>query len=213
MLKLPKIVTIFLMLYLAVFFYGQSLPYQAHVEFLYAYSFIAADVGLAHAYRLITYGFLHSSFTHLALNGLWFMVFGAAVAREMRAFTFSLFVVGLSAIAALAYGLLNHDSATPMLGASGVVSGLMGASLYILPQKFWHLPAAPMAGQGYHAAVRALLRRPQVQQFIVIFHLINVVMAFQPALFGAPGSIAWEAHIAGFWAGVLVMPVVRGRLQ
>jgi membrane associated rhomboid family serine protease len=159
----------------------------------------ASDTLMAYV-PLLTYGFLHGDFVHLTFNCLWFLIFATAVARRVgtgRFLTLSL----LSALGAAGVHLLFHwGSPVPVVGASGAVSGLMGAAfrfIFIDPQSTPVWPPRRLP----------LFSRP-VLLASAVWVVLNVVLGitgFAPGGFGR--AIAWEAHLGGFFTGLLVFPL------
>lgn len=151
----------------------------------------------------VTYSFLHGNFAHLLVNSIWMAAFGAVVARRIGTARFCLFWVA-SAVAAVALHLALHwGEEIPVIGASGVVSGLMGAAARF---------AFPSGGRFHRERAHFLprlsilesLSNRTVIAYLAIWFGINALAAFG---FGAdPRStttIAWEAHIGGFLCGFL----------
>ena len=92
------------------------------------YLFSFADQNFAYFTSPITYSFIHGGYGHLAVNSLWLAAFGAVVARRLGVVRFTVFWA-LSALASVAFfAALNWGQAIPVVGASGVVSALMGAA-------------------------------------------------------------------------------------
>lgn len=150
----------------------------------------------------LTYSFLHGSFEHLIFNGLWLMAFGAPVLRRIGNLPFCILWI-VSSAAAFGHGYLNDWAMSVLVGASGVVSALMGAAC-----RFAF--AAP--GRGYPMAFGHLnprlsiveaLRNRTVQVFVGLWFLGNLLIAYVIPLIGEVGNIAWDAHIVGFLIGFL----------
>jgi len=132
----------------------------------------------------LTYAFLHGDLLHLAINMAFLLAFGTAVERRLGRNKFlglyvvcALFAAGASV--ALFYGTQEQ---TFMVGASGAISGLFGAVL------------------------RLTMRR--VYAAVAIFIVLNLIMGYTglPSM-GEVRAIAWEAHIGGFLAGFILMPL------
>lgn len=146
--------------------------------------------------------FLHGGWSHALMNAAFALAFGAPTARffgERLAgwlWFFGFFLV-CGVLANLAFAAVHPASTVAIVGASGGVSGLMGAASRLL------------AG---HGRVGRLFSPPVLAMGGALV-AINLVVAILGAAFvpGADGaSIAWEAHIAGFLAGVLLIgPVAR----
>lgn len=77
----------------------------------------------------VTYAFLHGSWMHILSNAIWMLAFGAPVARRFGTARF-LVLGGVSAVcAALVHLAFHWGEPVPMIGASGAVSGFMGAAI------------------------------------------------------------------------------------
>lgn len=170
----------------------------------------------ARVWTFLTYAFLHADGLHLLVNVPIFAALGTVIWRRFGTLRFSLLVV-VSAVAAAATHLASHwGEAVPVIGASGIVSGLMGALT-----RFAFVPGGPMApdsiGRDGHAVGQfAAARRPalglvasltdgKVVRFTLVFLALNALLAYGAEyLVGAGGSIAWEAHIGGYAAGFLL---------
>jgi membrane associated rhomboid family serine protease len=178
---------------------------------IFTFSFIPARYveplsiqGYEFLWSPITYSFLHGSFEHLIFNGLWLMAFGTPVLRRIGAGPFiSLFVVS-SAAAAFGHATVNDWQMTVLIGASGVVSALMGAACRFV---------FPAGGGSYNMALGHLnprltifqaLSNRTVQIFVGLWFLGNILIAFGIPIIGMDaGNVAWDAHIAGFLIGFL----------
>lgn len=162
-----------------------------------------SEQGPAWLWSPITYSFLHGSFVHLLVNSIWMVAFGAVVARRLGAVRFCLFWVGTSVAAAAAFLALNWAAAVPVIGASGVVSGLMGgAARFAFPR------SGPFRRENAHYLPRVgifeSLQNRMVVAYVVIWFGINFLTAFgfSPGA-GAGVMVAWQAHIGGFLFGFL----------
>jgi len=155
---------------------------------------------------LLTYAGLHGDWTHLTLNSLWFLAFGSAVARRLGAGLFLAFFALASIGAALVYGMIHPFTVVPVIGASGAVSGAMGAALL--------LPFAPMSDRR---ALEAMQHQPlmrlaeavtnrRVVTITLVWFALNAALVFGiGAPPGEPATIAWEAHIAGYLIGMALL--------
>lgn len=163
---------------------------------------IAADI-----WTFVTYAFLHADWTHLAVNGVWLLAFGSAVARRFGTLRFALFFAATAAAGALAHLVANASDYAPLVGASGALSGLMAAAA-----RFAFAPGAPLGAwrradeSAYRLPAVPLLeafRNPRVVAFLAVWFALNLVFGL-----GSIGSemagaaIAWEAHLGGFLAGL-----------
>ena len=139
--------------------------------------------------------FMHGGFMHLGGNMLYLWIFGNNVEDSMGHFKFIVFYF-LCGIAAVAGQILqNPDSQIPMIGASGAISGILGAYLLIYP-KARVLVVLPL---GFYPL---LLRLPAVLVLGAWF-----VIQIASSLMSDPeaGGVAWYAHIGGFIAGMILI--------
>ena len=153
----------------------------------------------------LTYAFVHGDFFHLAINVAWLVAFGAAVADRIGPLRFLAFCAFCSIVGAAVFWLVNPGLMAPMVGASGAVSGLMGGTMRFL------FSAIDRGG------LRALRESPQDVPLVplscaisdqrVLLVTLAFLLANVLAVFGlggvSSGGIAWEAHIGGYFAGLL----------
>ena len=171
----------------------------------YAIPFSEQDLGWL--WSPVTYSLLHGGWEHLIFNVFWMVAFGAPVVRRIGLPRFFLFWC-LSAAAAVAFHTaLQWGAMILVVGASGVVSGLMGAAA-----RFVFSPSGRISRQFAHLnrrlSVREALSNRSVLVFSGIWFLTNFLIGFGQ-IFGslAGGAIAWEAHIGGFLFGFLCFPL------
>ncbi len=184
---------------------------EMYGQFLFTFGFIPArytvplsQQGLEWLWTPLTYSFLHGGVEHILFNGLWLMAFGAPVARRIGTAQFAVFWVVSAAISSFGHAALDWGSVTVLIGASGVVSALMGAACRF---------AFPPRGQRYHPAFGHTLPRQGIiealsNRTVLIFTVMwlagNIIVAFGVPLFGdVGGAVAWDAHIFGFFFGFL----------
>jgi membrane associated rhomboid family serine protease len=144
---------------------------------------------------LATHLFLHGGWAHVLLNTAGLLAFGTAVARLLGlgvrgGAAFLAFYLACGVLAGAAFVALNPVGETPVVGASGAVAGLMaGASRLIeRPGRLSGWRSPPVIGMG------------------AAWLVINIAAAVLGTLPGAGGaSIAWEAHLAGYAAGLLLI--------
>jgi membrane associated rhomboid family serine protease len=146
----------------------------------------------------LTHMFLHGGWFHL-IGNLWFLwVFGDNVEDAMGGLRFAVFYVvcGLAAFAAQA--LANPSSAIPMVGASGAIGGVMGAYARLYPRAPVHLMVVFFV----------FVNRTVVPAFLMLgYWFLIQVLAGIPSLASEAGGVAFWAHVGGFLAGVLLIPV------
>jgi len=147
---------------------------------------------------LITSMFLHGGFLHLGGNMLYLWIFGNNVEDAMGHTRFVLFYLACGITAALAEGIADRNSALPMVGASGAISGVLAAYVLIYPRARVTV-IIPLGILLYPTKISAFY----VIGFWFVLQLLNGVGAAP----GAPGT-AWWAHVGGFAAGFLLTPLL-----
>src|ERR671919_2417885 len=141
--------------------------------------------------------FLHGGWMHL-LGNMWFLwIFGNNIEDSMRHARFVVFYLLCGVAAALAQVIVNPDSGIPMVGASGAISGVMGAYLILYPRvRVW-----TMVPIGFFLTSIALPAWTMLLYWAAIQALGGVV-----GLFGEErGGVAFWAHLGGFLAGVILI--------
>jgi membrane associated rhomboid family serine protease len=200
---------------------------QEDVEFLLQFAFIPARyvgplVGRfpggwgADIWTFVTYALIHANLVHLGANIVWLLPFGTAVARRFGAARFLIFLAVTAAAAAAAQLLIFLVSGidVELIGASGAISGLMGAAIRFVFQSDglgrWGTRDAP-AYDAPAAPLLESLREPRVLIFLIVWFAANFLFGvFGAGVVSTSGSeeaIAWQAHIGGFLAGLLLFPL------
>jgi membrane associated rhomboid family serine protease len=148
---------------------------------------------------ILTSMFLHGDILHVGGNMLYLWIFGNNVEDSMGRLRFIVFYLVTGAAAALTQGLIEPTSEIPMIGASGAISGVLGA--YILLH-----PRASVYTLLVLGVILTTVRFPAV--LVLGFYIL---LQFAQAYFtpvGEPG-VAWWAHIGGFVAGVFLIPFFK----
>ena len=149
----------------------------------------------------LSYMALHNDYTHLAINCLWLLAFGPIVARRFGPALFLLFFVLCGVAAAVTHLAFNWGATEPVIGASGAISGLMAAGIRLLPTE---RPPWASAGPPAEAAMLPLWSR-QILLFSLVWAALNIVAGVTGlGMGGEVGLIAWQAHLGGFAAGLLL---------
>jgi membrane associated rhomboid family serine protease len=195
---------------------------EQDLEFLLLFAFIPAryDTALllegalpggvgAQVWTFVSYALIHADIAHLGMNLLWFVPFGSALARRFGALRFVLFFAATAAAGAGAHLIAHLGEVFPVIGASAAVSGMMAASM-----RFAFQPQGPIAlwqqkdERAYHVPALPLLsalRDPRILAFLVVWFGLNLLFGLGSLpIVGAGQSVAWEAHIGGFLAGLLL---------
>jgi membrane associated rhomboid family serine protease len=157
-----------------------------------------------------TYQLVHADITHLLVNGAWLLAFGSPVARRIGALRFFLFATLCGAAGALLFLVLRWGELVPVVGASGAVSGLMAAALRFFfgaadRGDLDQLQSAPETVPLISLAETVTNRR--ILTVVVVWTIINFIMAMAVPASVSTGGIAWEVHLGGFIVGLLTFGV------
>ncbi len=148
-----------------------------------------------------TYTFLHGGWAHLIVNMIWLAAFGSPLASRIGALRFALFFAVTGVAAAFFFFAIHPQTQAPLIGASGSISGMMGAAARFA----FHVDRS--SGKGAFAGpllpFRAVFRSRATLSFLAVWMIINIVTGVVGFVPGEDSQIAWEAHIGGFLAGFL----------
>jgi membrane associated rhomboid family serine protease len=149
------------------------------------------------AATVVTSMFLHGGWMHLAGNMLYLWIFGDNIEDRMGPARFVLFYLVCGTAAVFAQSLPAPESPVPMIGASGAVSGVLGAYLLLFPRTRV-LVLVPI---GF---ILKVIRLPAVWVLGLWFAIQLISSLLAPA---DGGGIAFRAHLGGFAAGLLLAPL------
>lgn len=137
----------------------------------------------------ITFSFLHAGWLHIAMNMLMLAAFAAGIERNYSGKTMLFIFIGSGIVAAFAHFLFDMHGTNPVIGASGGISGLFGATLIMLK-----------------AQQRLNTQNNSLMPIIGIWVVITILFG----LMGGPNGsvIAWVAHIGGFLGGLGLMKIL-----
>jgi len=154
------------------------------------------------AATILTSMFLHGGFMHLAGNMLYLWIFGDNIEDRMGHGRYILFYLVCGVAAVFAQVLPEPDARIPMIGASGAISGVLGAYLLLFP----HARVLVAVPFGF---IIQMIRLPAVWVLGLWFgiQLVSSLLAEQ-----GEGGVAFRAHLGGFIAGLIIGPfLVRRR--
>jgi membrane associated rhomboid family serine protease len=209
----PGITVLLIAVNFAVFVHELALGQHGVEQFILQYGLVPARFSLALAgyhvplsalvLPLFSSMFIHGGWLHI-LGNMWFLwVFGGAVEDTLGAGNYLIFYLGCGLAAGVTQTLFSWGSQIPTIGASGAISGVMGAYLILYPRSkvltlvplififFWRLPAIVMIGYWF---------------------LIQFLSGL--ASLGAPqqGGTAFWAHVGGFLLGAIISIPARRRV-
>jgi rhomboid family protein len=182
-----------------IFLYEQTLGEYAFRRFVMTYGLVPVSFEWT---AVITSMFLHGGWEHFLGNMLYLWIFSDNVEDRMGHARFVVFYVICGVAAAIVQTAFNPDSAIPMIGASGAISGVLGAYIILFPHSrvltllpifiFWQIievPAIVLLGLWFFLQL-----------------LSGLGSLTQPA---AGGGVAFWAHAAGFVAGMALIGLFR----
>jgi membrane associated rhomboid family serine protease len=211
--EITPIVTIALIIACSlVFLYEASLPERAAEAFVLAYGAIPAAlfgyeevpvetaVGVPVTLTLLTSMFLHGGWMHLIGNMLYLWIFGNNIEDAMGHVKFIIFYILCGVLAALSHALTDPSSAVPMVGASGAISGVLGAYLLLFPraQVLVLIPMGMFTRAMYVPA-----------GFVLGFWFVLQLVSGGMSLGRGGGGVAWFAHVGGFVAGMALIGLFK----
>ena len=220
LLTLPGALTGYILL-LAIIHLHVLLPPELDDWTVYAFGFIPKryDSTLladpfpggegAKFWTFVTYSLLHANLSHIGFNVLWLLPFGSALARRFGAVRFLVFMAVTAVAGALAHLASHEHELAPMIGASASVSGTMAAAIRFAFARGSFLSfsrgdadaAAKVPAQSLWQA----LRDRRVLAFLAVWFGVNIIFGIGSIAIDGDGvSVAWQAHIGGFLAGLLL---------
>ena len=209
--KLTPVVTIAsIAACILVFLYQASLPAGSGDTFVFQYGAIPAllfgqadlseTVVPIPAYAtLITSMFLHGGWMHLIGNMLYLWVFGNNIEDVMGHAKYTLFYLTCGILAALSHALTDLSSPVPMVGASGAISGVLGAYVLLFPRA---RVLVLMPGLGATRVAAGV-----VLGMWFVMQLLSGGMSIG----SQGGGVAFFAHIGGFLAGMALIGLFKRR--
>ena len=215
MFNVPGVVLAIVAVLIAVHVGLQQLSPQNERWWLLALAFIPArfapsapmlpGYGWAEVTSWLSHALVHGDALHLGINIAFLLAFGAACVRRIGTARF-LALLLLSTIAGAAtYLAINGPANVVMVGASGGISGLLGAVLRFL------FPATSIKGAALadvaplvpRLSLRGMWRVTPARLAVLSWLALNLIMAVVLPASGMTAGIAWEAHLGGFAVGLL----------
>jgi len=174
---------------------GTSFPMGEHIACL-------TDPG-SQASHLVTSMFLHGSWMHL-LGNMWFLwLFGNNIEDSMTRPRFVAFYLLCGLAAAMAQVMADPTSGIPMVGASGAISGVMGAYLVLFPR----VRVYTMVPLGFFLHQMAL----PAWVMLLYWAFLQLAGGVISAAGEQRGGVAFWAHIGGFLAGIVLVKIFERR--
>ena len=190
--------TVILILVNCVIYYMEVYGQPAFEQLINSYALAPCNVNTLHLnnYRyyvpFISHMFLHVNIIHVAGNMLFLWIFGNNVEDVLGGIRFYAFYVLCGIAAAVTFFLFHHTECTPIVGASGAVSGVLGGYVVLFPSariRVWFI---------------FFVLRLRAWFFILLWFLLQLSNLYGEQ--SGVSNVAWSAHVGGFIAGfVLIM--------
>ncbi len=140
---------------------------------------------------LVTYQFLHAGWLHLLGNLVFLWIYGPRVEGTLGPGPWTVLLLACGVAAALAQAWPDPSSPLPMVGASGGISGLLGAYLFLHPRDELHGPGM------------------QLPAWLVLVSWFGLQLLYSNWTDALAGAVAFRAHVGGFACGLLLAPVLH----
>ncbi|MEK9172562.1 MAG: rhomboid family intramembrane serine protease [Nitrospirota bacterium] len=207
----PVVTVTLIVLNCLVFFYQVALG-PAEARFIASFAAVPAEWfrpgmvvggrGVPPSLTVLTSMFLHANVMHLGGNMLYLWIFGNNIEDVMGHGRFIVFYVLCGVAAMFAHAVTAPESTVPMIGASGAISGVLGAYLLLFPRA--RVQVLILLGVFTRIVpVPALY----VLGFWIVMQVINGAFSWG----GLGGGVAWFAHIGGFAVGLALIKVFQRR--
>jgi membrane associated rhomboid family serine protease len=224
-LNLPPVIIALSAILIAVHVLRQFLSQESDLKVLLWTAFLPARYGnpgvlkdllpgglAADIWTFFSYSLLHGDWIHLGVNLIWFLAFGSAVAWRFGALRFLAFSAVTAAAGSAVHLAFHYGDIAPLVGASAAISGAMAAAVRFAfeaggPLGPWR-NSGPEAFRVPASPLSQALRNRQVLVFLAVWFAMNLILALTNVMTPlTEGSVAWQAHIGGFVAGLLLFPL------
>jgi membrane associated rhomboid family serine protease len=213
--SVPVVTILLIVANVLVFCYQLSLSHAANDALIRTFGLVPLRMKLALSgghytlveafLPLITCMFLHGGFLHI-LGNMWFLwIFGGAVEERLGSVSYLLFYFICGIGSGLAQALFSWGSSLPSIGASGAISGVLGAYVVFFPSSRI-LTLVPLFVFFFTAQIPATI-------FIGLWFAIQFlsgVSSLSTQGGASMGGVAWWAHVGGFVLGALLAKVFEG---
>jgi membrane associated rhomboid family serine protease len=209
--SVPFITLLLIAANVAVFLHQISLPPKAADSFIQMYALVPAKIQYALLGRhytlaeallpLFTCMFLHAGFLHI-IGNMWFLwIFGANVEDAFGPVPYLFFYLVCGVVSSVTQAAFSWGSHVPSLGASGAISGVLGAYIVLFPRSRI-LTLVTLFIIIFMARIPAII-------FIGLWFLVQFLSGIGSLGIDSAGGVAWWAHIGGFVFGLLLARVAR----
>lgn len=159
---------------------------------------------------------VHAGWTHLIVNSAWLLAFGSILCRRLGGLRYLALAIASGLAGALTFVAFHPGLDVPMIGASGAVSGLMGGTMRfffsaINSGRIWQLREEPERIPRMDISTAFSDRR--FLTTTIFFVALNLLAIWGFGSLGTAGTIAWEAHLGGYFFGVFAFALFDIALQ
>jgi membrane associated rhomboid family serine protease len=209
--RTPTVVYSLIIVNALIFFYQLNLSAIGGINFVYTfglipYSYFQPDghlrdgVTLYHMLPFLTASFLHGGWLHIIFNMWTLFIFGSTLEGRMGSIQFLIFYLCCAVASIYAHGYFNPTSEAPVIGASGAIAGVIGA--YAL-----RFPTARITLLVPIIIIPLIFSIPALVYAALWFGFQLLQGAWEALAPSVGGGIAWWAHIGGFIAGLVLLPI------
>lgn len=156
--------------------------------------------------NFVSHALLHGDLFHLAINSAWLLAVGSPIARRMTMVPFLGYFALCAAGGALLFLVLNPGLDTALVGASGAISGLMGGVfrlMFAAEDAFGRRILTEQPMEAPRLSLRSMFTRRAPLIAIGGWVVVNFITAVALGSLGEGNPIAWEAHVGGFFVGLV----------
>jgi membrane associated rhomboid family serine protease len=198
---LPVVNYLLIAINAVVFFYQISLGSEGAIqEFITTYGVVPVEILAGQdLYTLLTSMFMHGGWAHIIGNMMFLWVFGDNIEDAFGHLGYLVFYLVTGLAASAAHILLNQTSEIPSVGASGAISGVLGAYVVFF------------GGNAVHVLIGYFVTSLPAWMMIGLWAVTQFINAYGAlAETAETGGVAYAAHAGGFVAGVLIALLLRG---
>jgi membrane associated rhomboid family serine protease len=217
-LSVPPIVLAVVGLLVGIHLALQQVSQGWQVWVQYAFAFVPLRFGPApfpqiqgSAYwSLLTYGLLHADWLHVGFNSLWLLIFSKPVALRIGTWRYVVLLEVSVAAGALAGLIVHWNENVTMVGISAGVSGVMAAAIPLIyaPGGGWGMGSSEQMALITPLSPKGILTNRTALSFTIMWLALTMFTATSQYLTGTAfleeRVVAWEAHLGGFIAGLVV---------
>jgi membrane associated rhomboid family serine protease len=207
----PVVTLLLILINVVVFSHQVLLPPAAGEAFVRTYGLVPAKISLALAGKhytmeqallpLFTCMFLHGGFLHI-IGNMWFLwIFGGNVEDRLGSLPYLLLYLVAGIGSGISQTLFSWGSHIPSIGASGAISGVLGAYIVFFPGSRI-LTLVPLFIIFFTWRIPAVI-------FIGLWFIVQFLSGVSSLGSAATGGVAWWAHVGGFLIGAIIALLVR----